>query len=204
MRSAGARARFEAAHEATRRILGQLVGAPPERLRFATTELGKPLLSDWPDVDFSLSHSDGIAGLAVSLRGPVGFDCETVGRIPDDELPWTQLCSEDELRLMARCDPAERAAWFYRIWTCKEAVLKGAGLGLNRRLGSLSVLPAGAEPGAMVEVEGSGPWWVSPVEAPAGVVAALSSRTARQVESRRYGLAQEGKARFHHSASTRT
>ena len=101
---------------------------------------GRPAL-DLP-VDFSLSHCDGRVVCALSTRGPIGVDVESVGPLRADAFPHYLNATE-------RAWAGRSARRFYSVWTRKEAVAKAAGTP------GLSALPridtAGRERGARFE-----------------------------------------------------
>jgi 4'-phosphopantetheinyl transferase len=131
---------YSSAHIALRRLLGAYLGTAPAAIRFGREECprcgrghGRPVV-EVPDspLQFSLSHSTGIALIGVSGL-PIGVDVE---RIPTDET--ARVC-------FAALHPGERSELgadpaavdpvaFGRLWTRKEAYLKGIGTGLARDL----------------------------------------------------------------------
>ncbi|MEU2236532.1 4'-phosphopantetheinyl transferase family protein [Streptomyces vietnamensis] len=127
------RQRYVAAHLALRRLLARYTGIPPGRIRLGRSggPRGKPLLLDAPvPLHFSLSHSHGLIAIAVAGR-PVGVDVQA---LPSPErveacLPALHPAEREEL---AGLPTAERLVEFGRLWTRKEAFLKGLGTGLAR------------------------------------------------------------------------
>ena len=101
---------------------------------------GRPTL-DLP-VDVSLSHCDGRIVCALSTRGPVGVDVESVGPLRAEAFPLYLNATE-------RAWAGRSARRFYSVWTRKEAVAKAAGTA------GLSALPridtAGRVQGARFE-----------------------------------------------------
>jgi len=93
--------------------------------RFNYGEHGKPLLADYPDIHFSLSHCREAVACAVSDR-PVGIDVESIGRYREQLAAYTM--SEDERVAIAAAASPEVA--FTRLWTMKEALLKCSGQGI--------------------------------------------------------------------------
>lgn len=129
---------FVLAHYATRAILATYTETDPAALEFQQGAHGKPKAAG--PVEFSLSHTDGLALVAVSAT-EVGVDVETIHQ---------PVTAED---LIARClTPAEQAAVeqavvagndtttaFLRYWTAKESYLKGLGIGLAEPLRNVEV-----------------------------------------------------------------
>ncbi|GAA2427583.1 4'-phosphopantetheinyl transferase family protein [Streptomyces macrosporus] len=131
---------YLSAHIALRRLLAAYLRIPPGEIRFVREPCpgcGKPhgrpaVAGEPPPLHFSLSHSHGLALFGVAAE-PVGVDVE---RLPAAET--VELCSSAlhpaEQEELARLEPHERPAAFGRLWTRKEAYLKGLGIGLGRDL----------------------------------------------------------------------
>lgn len=88
---------------------------------------GKPFFPAWPERQFSLSHSKGLALCALSDR-PVGADVERV-RPRREHLP-RYVMSDREYRWFE--NRGSRWEDFYALWTLKEAKVKCTGEGLRR------------------------------------------------------------------------
>ncbi|MDI3390347.1 4'-phosphopantetheinyl transferase superfamily protein [Streptomyces sp. B-S-A8] len=132
------RVQYLSAHIALRRILAASTGYPPDRLRLGREpgplwahRRNKPVLLYPPaPVHFSLSHSHGLI-LIGTAAAVVGVD---VQRIPS---PGTvEVCGPAlhpaEWRELRALPHAQRQGAFARLWTRKEAYLKGLGTGLGR------------------------------------------------------------------------
>ncbi|MEU3692473.1 4'-phosphopantetheinyl transferase family protein [Streptomyces narbonensis] len=131
---------YATAHVALRRLLGRYTGTMPQDIRFVREPCpgcggahGRPAVAPTParpPLHFSLSHSSGVALVGVAAA-PVGVDVE---RLPRQES--VEICSEalhpDEQSELADATAEELQALFGRIWTRKEAFLKGIGTGLSR------------------------------------------------------------------------
>ncbi|MFF2078112.1 4'-phosphopantetheinyl transferase family protein [Kitasatospora sp. NPDC058162] len=145
------------AHAATRILLGERLGRPPERLRFTRGRWGKPAVADAPGLHFSLSHSGELALLAVAPR-PVGVDLELLGSGRDVERLSRRFFPGRERELVAR---GGRPA-FARLWTRKEACVKASGGRLTEGLALPVAHPVGQAtvyapaPGGL-----AGPWRVA-------------------------------------------
>lgn len=134
------RRRYLTAHAALRGILGHALGLAPEQVALEADANGKPrLAAGMPTLFFNLSHSGGVAVVALSAREGVGIDierCEPVQHL----LPLVQRhFSRLEQDAFWGLGESERLAGFYRWWTCKEACLKATGLGLRYPLDAFSV-----------------------------------------------------------------
>ncbi|MCX5393906.1 4'-phosphopantetheinyl transferase superfamily protein [Streptomyces sp. NBC_00094] len=136
----GDRLRYIAAHIALRRVLALHTGTAPGELRFTRAtcpECGGPhgrpeLAAATPPVHFSLSHSHGRVLVAVAAA-PVGADIQRSpgGGTVEACLPALHPAERAEV---ARQSERVRPAAFGRLWTRKEAYLKGIGTGLAHGL----------------------------------------------------------------------
>lgn len=132
------RVQYLSAHIALRRILAARTGYPPDRLRLGRESgppegraTGRPVLRDPPaPVHFSLSHSHGLV-LIGTAAAVVGVDVQRTPSIETVEWCGPTL-HPAEWRELASRSPARRSADFARLWTRKEAYLKGLGTGLRR------------------------------------------------------------------------
>ena len=124
------RQRFVAAHIALRCALAEQTGERAETLRFSHTAFGKPSLSGWPHVRFSLSHSQGLGLIAIGGRGPLGADVERLRPVPDALALAARHFTLSENEALAALPSGERDRAFLTCWTRKEACLKAIGLGL--------------------------------------------------------------------------
>jgi 4'-phosphopantetheinyl transferase len=147
------RDRFIARRGLLRVILGRYLGRAPESLRLGEGEYGKPHLlpeGGLPDLRFSLSHSRGVALIAVSLGRDVGVDLEGMrADVLEDDIP-ERFFSPRELTALRALPPEEQLAAFFRCWTRKEAYIKALGLGLQLPLDSFDVSVGPDEPPALL------------------------------------------------------
>lgn len=125
--------RYGRARSELRRLLGQHLGLRPESIRFREGAHGKPHLDlERHAVPFSVSHSQGLAVVAIGERLPVGVDIEAVRG--DDPVALEGLArsvltpGEMSNWLVLEHDARRRA--FYDLWSAKEACLKSVGCGL--------------------------------------------------------------------------
>lgn len=162
------RARRVVAAAATRAVLAPLVGEDdPARLRIGRrcahcghAEHGKPFVADRPDVSFSVTHSAGLALVAVvPAPARVGVDVEAVR--PRRSLPaLAERVLDDDARARWSALPdGGRLRAFYEAWTAKEAYLKAVGVGITRSLRSVpvarpgwTIVPLDLGPGAVAHV----------------------------------------------------
>ncbi len=109
-----------------RGLLGELLGCDPRAVPFAYLPSGKPFVDAPGAPHFNLTHTDGVAVLAVANRR-VGVDVERVRTVLNAAGLVKRYFSPAECAAFAALDEAVRPAAFFRGWTCKEAVVKAAG-----------------------------------------------------------------------------
>ena len=126
-------ARFVAARGRLRQTLARYLGCLSEEVSFVYGEQGKPRLVGpaGNKLRFNLSHA-GLWGVtAVVERFEVGVDLEKV----DAQLDYVKVAasyfSAEEAAALEQYQVERRRRGFYRLWTCKEARLKGSGFGFH-------------------------------------------------------------------------
>jgi 4'-phosphopantetheinyl transferase len=140
--------RFIGRRVVMRRILARYLRMRPEAIRFEMGAFGKLQLAEEfvaSQLNFNLSHSEGEALLAVTIGQAVGADLERMRDLDNVEDLLTRCFSTAErtaLRSIHAYDPQQ---FFYKFWTCKEAVLKAFGVGLNLPLESVRIDSRGTE-----------------------------------------------------------
>jgi len=145
--------RYASARGRMREILGGYLEEDPAALRFSYNQYGKPSLgpsSGNTGFRFNLSHSNGLAALAVSTDLDVGIDIEAI-RPVDDNLAQNSF-SQQECRSLSALAPSDHLVGFYRCWTRKEAFIKAMGHGLSIPLDSFAVEVAPNNPARLL-------WW---------------------------------------------
>jgi len=114
-------------------VLGQYLDQLPQEVRFVYNPQGKPALAPQhsTDLHFNLSDSGDLAVLGVGKGGPLGIDIERlrpiplVGRRVSHDLPPREVDHFDRL------GETEASLVFLRAWTCREAIAKAEGVGLQ-------------------------------------------------------------------------
>jgi 4'-phosphopantetheinyl transferase len=120
-----------AARGSLRNILGGYLNLSPSQIRFSYNRYGKPFLNVEDNLlRFNVSHSSGVAFVAVARGQEVGIDLEFV----DDSLDILQMAatvfSPTQCAELENLPPRIRTFAFYRGWTRMEAYLKAVGIGL--------------------------------------------------------------------------
>lgn len=126
---------YVVAHGMLRHLLSRYLGVPASSLDFANGPAGKPVLvarhTEAPPISFNLTHSGGLAALAVSDGRAIGIDLEA----PDREIDALSIARNyffgEEYDAIARASSETRTQVFLQYWVAKEAVLKGEGVGLG-------------------------------------------------------------------------
>lgn len=128
----GPRRRFGLCRAALRSILATRLGCSGDEIAFALSDRGKPfaLLRGRPaPVSFNVSHSGGHGLIAFAPGGRVGVDVEE--RVPRRDLDGliSEVLSREERSEVASLAAEPRLDAFFRLWTIKEAIIKGIGVG---------------------------------------------------------------------------
>jgi 4'-phosphopantetheinyl transferase len=163
------------AHGALRCILATYARCEPDVLVFREGPQGKPALA-WPveDIPFNLTHTGGLALVAIAGSGRVGIDAETVrSEIEVEDLSRRFFAPAEAAEILALSPDAQLAA-FFACWTRKEAFVKALGGGLSVPLDRFQVSVRGDEPARLLWVDGeeSELWSMLDIGEP-GVAAAL-------------------------------
>lgn len=118
------RRRWVAARWALRRVLESYLGEQAAEIELEVDDNGKPRLRRGNGIEFNLSHSNGLALVAVTEGRAVGVDVEMVE--PDRNLialAERALGAEDIAAVRAASE-SERPAVFYAAWARHEARFK--------------------------------------------------------------------------------
>jgi len=179
--------RFIASRAVLKDVLARYLAVGPAAVEFTYGRWGKPALgaqSGAPDIRFNLTHSEGMALVAVALGRETGVDLERLKPEMATEAIADRFFSPEEAAEIRTFSGEAHTKVFFACWTRKEAYLKAKGEGLSFKLDRfrVSVLPGApaallsscdnsAEPErwAMTELE-PGPGFVASmvVEAPLG------------------------------------
>lgn len=124
-----------------RLALARALGCEPAAVALGRDGLGRPCLAD-EALQTSLSHADGVVGVALAPGGRLGIDVEPVARIADMAAIADHVCAPSEARDMGALGDA-RARELLALWVRKEALLKAAGIGLAREMPTF-IAPDGA------------------------------------------------------------
>src|ERR1051326_5087489 len=123
------RRRFIGAHGLMREILACYLRIEPRLLRYEYNPNGKPRFG--PElgnrINFNISHSAGLALLAVTTGRDVGVDLEHVRTVPQDVEIGKGYFSAAEVDHLKQLRGSSRNEAFFRYWTRTEASVKACG-----------------------------------------------------------------------------
>lgn len=175
-RSAQLSQRWTVARGALRCILADYVESGPRSLVLEIGPHGKPeLAGPGKHVLFNLSHTGGLALLAVAGAGRVGIDAETV----HPEIDWESISRQffapaetDEILSLAA---DARLGAFFACWTRKEAFMKALGAGLLAGLDRFRVTVRPDQPARVISIDWDDPdrWSLVDLSEP-GLAAAVA------------------------------
>jgi 4'-phosphopantetheinyl transferase len=169
----GAARRWVAARWALRQTLTRYLDQPAAEIGLEADERGKPRLRDrGAGLEFNLTHSAGLALVAVTTGRAVGIDLEMVAPRENLVALAERALPAEQASAVRRADRAEQLSTFYGAWVRHEARLKCLGTGL----GPPDPVPHGAVALAAVEV---GPEYAAAVAVADSQVGPLRCRTLR-------------------------
>jgi 4'-phosphopantetheinyl transferase len=137
-----------------RKILGQYLQLPPERLGFCYNLFGKPALigvSEKEGIYFNVTHSGDRFLCAVARNRDIGIDIEQLRHIRSESLIESIFSPMEKTTYNLLSQEFKQKA-FFLCWVRKEALLKAWGLGLSYPLYRLSVTIV---PGELPRLTGS-------------------------------------------------
>jgi 4'-phosphopantetheinyl transferase len=138
------RKHFVASHGIVRLLLSGYLNRQAAEIRFERDTYDKPWIAQegHEQIEFSLSHSGGLALIAVARGHRVGVDLELIRPNIEVQAIAEQNFAAAERLALARLSGETQLRAFFTCWVRKEAYLKGLGLGLNVPLDSFDVSPA--------------------------------------------------------------
>jgi 4'-phosphopantetheinyl transferase len=167
--------RFARCRTALRLLLGCYLEQSGAAVQIQNGPFGKPFLPEDTALHFSVSHSADRALLAFGPH-PLGVDLEAwQAKTRDLDGLASLICHPNEKACFDRLDAMQREAWFFSLWTYKEAFCKAIGLGLQQSLPS--IYPEYVESEGwrkmMVEPASDTQWMVVPIDLDHAFKAAL-------------------------------
>ncbi|MDZ7269356.1 MAG: 4'-phosphopantetheinyl transferase superfamily protein [candidate division KSB1 bacterium] len=172
--------RFLVARAALRDILSRYLHTAAGDIHFEYSEFGKPALArrHHSDLQFNLSHSNGLALLALTRNRRIGVDIEFLRPVQDFEQIARRFFSANEAAALFCLPAAQRPLAFFTCWTRKEAYIKAVGEGLSHPLAQFDVSLAPDQPAALLATRPdpaeAGRWSLYHLAVDEGYVAALA------------------------------
>lgn len=123
-------------------VLSRYAEVSPLAWRFTSSISGRPEIMWLPEqpavyeLQFNVSHSDGLIACIVSTVAKVGIDVEAKNHSQDFWRLANRFLSVYERTTLKALPASQQYEQFLRYWTLKEAYLKAKGLGLPRTLDS--------------------------------------------------------------------
>lgn len=125
-----------------RYLLAHYLLVNPDSLVLEYNQYGKPAVcmqQNFSNLQFNYSHSAQMACFAFTRNNAVGIDIEYHKESVDYLGIAKRYFAKAELDQLVDQSPLEQKKIFYKLWTCKEAVIKAVGKGLFLGLDKFSV-----------------------------------------------------------------
>lgn len=118
-----------------RKTLSQYTGHDPRGLEFSYNAHGKPSLKTPVErpLEFSVSHTGGLAVCAVALDDPLGVDVERDRTVSNPLEIARRFFAPAEATALEKLPVDRRGAAFIELWTLREAFVKARGVSLMTR-----------------------------------------------------------------------
>jgi len=170
-----------------RTVLSGYLGLEPRDVALRIGSRGKPELdAPAPELDFSLSHSQGLVACLVARDCEVGVDVEDIGRSVEASSLATRFFHDAEARDVCALPEGARALRFFQYWTLKEACLKALGAGLSQPLDRFHFeLDADGAPSLVPGPEDPKGWQVAQLRLEEQFLAAVAIKERRPEPPRR-------------------
>lgn len=162
-RSAGDRRLSLYAALTVRMGISMLTGTEADNLTFVQEKLHKPFVNEFPDIDFSYSHTRGMVLCAITEQDCIGADVEILRDAPLSVMKKA-FCTEEQRYVLnipsavplpdmsgiagkSVISSSAAGERFFEIWTKKEAYTKYLGTGLAAPLREINTLSPSLAPG---------------------------------------------------------
>lgn len=122
--------RFILRHGMVRAVLAQYMLKDPAEIWFSRGRNGKPDLGGrgtFPDIRFSLSSTDEMVALGITLSSEIGLDIVRIQSRDSFLAVARYLFTPGERQWIGQAAPHSRPLRFFRVWALKEALLKASG-----------------------------------------------------------------------------
>jgi 4'-phosphopantetheinyl transferase len=159
-KSRSAAAQFLQGRGLMRDMLASYLGTAPDQIEVSCQEQVKPMANcsaaDLAMPQFNLSHSGAWIVLGADRDRRLGIDIECADRHEIDTLStMADLFTQNERAHLASClDQSTKAGLFFRLWRCKEGIMKATGRGFDLAPASFEVLTHDGAFKTSVQAEG--------------------------------------------------
>ncbi len=159
-KSRSAAAQFLQGRGLIRDMLASYLGTVPDQIEVSCEEHVKPAadcsVADLVVPQFNLSHSGDWIVLGAHRERHLGIDIECADRREIDTLStMADLFTQNERAHLASClDKSTKVGLFFRLWRCKEAIMKATGRGFDLAPASFEVLTQEGAFKTSVQAEG--------------------------------------------------
>lgn len=126
--------RFIVVRSTLRELLGKYLHRHPAEIEFSVGAHGKPRLAGTNENEglvFNVSHSGGMALLAVTRNRSLGVDVECIRADRNLVGLGRRALTPAEQQLWRGMEPDLQIRRFFQWWVCKEALGKAIGLGMQ-------------------------------------------------------------------------
>lgn len=173
------RDRFIVGRGFLRALLARYLGVAPEAVPLRAGPQGKPEVEQGA-LAFNLAHAGHVASCVIGHgSSAVGIDVEAVAPMRDADGAAAVMMSPVEKSRLYALPPSDRLRRLYQTWTCKEAVLKADGTGLDRPLDGFEVLFEPGQAPRLVNLTPGSPlaarFWLRGFEPAPGFTGAVAS-----------------------------
>jgi len=183
------RARYVWGRGLVRNLLGCYLSQEPETIDLAVTDRGRPYFPGDETMHFSITHSHNLVAVGLTARARVGIDIEYMERKLNLEDLAERILSAEDFRVFQVLPDRVMVPTFFRIWTRKEAYLKGTGEGITDALKEITVSMHAEEIGTIADARdeaGTKKWRIHSLALPENYMGCVAcDDAAKQVDFRR-------------------
>ena len=117
-----------------KKLISDYIKLNPSFIQFFYNEYSKPFLCQSVNpisLQFNVTHAGDYIALAFTRDTQIGIDIELHDYKIDKQSLVRHVFSEDEELKWQKLSEIDKIKSFYHVWSCKEAILKGIGVGLS-------------------------------------------------------------------------
>jgi 4'-phosphopantetheinyl transferase len=144
-------------HALMRGALSLSTRVEPAQFAFKTNAYGKPFVvapAQEQSLNFNLSHTEGLAAVAISRHSELGIDVENKHRQDMTQTLAEHFFAPEECQAVAQSSEHERTIKMLEFWTLKESYIKAVGQGLSIALDSFAFrLATATQPASLMRLD---------------------------------------------------